>query len=460
MTIKENQRSMKRSFFTRPAPAGVISADSQSVIALPALVFFILLAPLLVPLAAPAQVYDLGGMYTYHYRDGRYANWGDFALQGARLAIDDINNSKMLGNDVLRMRPENIIDYHCWPDNAGLMAETLMQKNIIALTGAACSGPAVEIARVAEKYRVPVISYGANASTLSSPQRFPWFVRVVNPSETNEGYLIDLAAHFGVEEIAYFFTTDAWGLGASKVIHDHASRHKIKIIKEYSFARDTDQEKLRRYMGDVKDAGIKHIFITTPTPDTVRLFQSLYDHGLNKPGFTFYAAEMILSDESPEVVYGSLGYFAPAAMLPSSEKLTLFKKVLEARLNKSIDTASSTFITSALSYDHIMAVAHAIRSIKNDSQIVNRENVMKYLRHMDFAGISGQVSLSPGSNDRAGMAVQIFNNQGYKADGKTVNFVSVGFVNPKTGSLHINEDAIIWPGSIGSAASGQSKVPE
>jgi ABC-type branched-subunit amino acid transport system substrate-binding protein len=454
MNIKGTQRLMKRSFLIRPASAGALSAVLHSVIALPALIFSFLfsflLASLLVPLTVSAQVYDLGGMYTYHYRDGRYANWGDFALQGARLAIDDINNSNMLGNDVLRMRPENIIDYHCWPDNAGLMAETLMQKNIIALTGAACSGPAVEIARVAEKYRVPVISYGANASTLSSSERFPWFVRVVNPSETYEGYLIDLAAHFGVKEIAYFFTTDAWGIGASKVIHDHASRHKIKISKEYSFARDTDQEKLRRYVGEVKDAGIKHIVITTPTPDTVRLFQSLYDHRLNKPGFTFYAAEMILSDESPEVVYGSLGYFAPAAMLPPSEKLTLFKKVLGARLNKPIDNASSTFITSALSYDHIMAVAHAIRSIKNDSQVVNRENVMKYLRHMNFAGISGPVSLAAGSNDRADMAIQIFNNQGYKADGKTVNFVSVGFVNPKTGSLYINEDAIVWPGSIGS----------
>ena len=107
---------------------------------------------LLAPSGLSAEVYDLGGMYTYHYRDGRYANWGDFALQGAQLAIDEINNSKMLGNDTLRMSYENIIDYHCWPENAGLMAETLMKKNIIALTGADCSGPAVKIARVAENY--------------------------------------------------------------------------------------------------------------------------------------------------------------------------------------------------------------------------------------------------------------------------------------------------------------------
>ena len=402
---------------------------------------------LLAPSSLSAEVYDLGGMYTYHYRDGRYANWGDFALQGAQLAIDEINNSKMLGNDTLRMSYENIIDYHCWPENAGLMAETLMKKNIIALTGADCSGPAVEIARVAEKYQVPVISYGANASSLSSPKLFPWFVRVVNPSESYEGYLIDVAAHFGVKEIAYFYTTDAWGLGASKVIHNYTSRHKIKILKEYSFPRDTNQKKLQSYMKEVKDAGIKHIVITTPTPDTVRLFKLLYDYDLNKPGYTFYAAEMILSDESHEAVYGSLGYFAPAAMLPSSEKLTLFKKALETRLNKRINTDSSTFITSALSYDHIMAIAHSIKSIKNDGQIVNRENMMKYLRKMNFEGVSGQVSLTPGSNDRADMPIQIFNNQGYKDDGKTVNFVSIGFVKTDTGTLIINDDAIIWPGA-------------
>ena len=127
-------------------------------------IFFFLASSVLL-----AEVYDLGGMYTYHYRDGRYANWGDFALQGAQLAIDEINNSKMLGNDALRMSHENIIDYHCWPENAGLMADTLMKKsNILVITGADCSGPAVKISEMANIHRIPVISNGANASNLSS----------------------------------------------------------------------------------------------------------------------------------------------------------------------------------------------------------------------------------------------------------------------------------------------------
>jgi len=154
---------------------------------------------ILLPLSlAGAEVFELGGMYTYHYHDGRYADWGDYALRGAHIAIDEINASGLLDDDQIRLKRENTIDYHCWPENAALMAETLMQKDILVMTGVGCSGPAVEIAKVAAHYRVPVISNGANASMLTSMQDFLWSVRVVAPSEAYEGQLIDLAAHFGI----------------------------------------------------------------------------------------------------------------------------------------------------------------------------------------------------------------------------------------------------------------------
>jgi len=401
----------------------------------------------LLPLSmASAEIFDLGGMYTYHYRDGRYADWGDYALHGAHLAISEMNASGILGGDRLRLKAENTIDYHCWPENAALMAETLMQKDILVLTGADCSGPAVEIARVAARYEVPVISNGANASMLSSVQDFPWFVRVVTPSEAYEGYLIDVAAHFGVKEIGYFHTTDAWGLGARKVIHDYAGRNDIGILQEYGFARDTEYETIVGYLTQVKAAGIRHIVMTGPTPDTVNLFRGLHALDMNIPGSTFYAAEMISADEGEEAVNGSLGYFAPMTMVSTSEKLTHFRKALESRLDKVVDPNSKAFFYGALSYDHILAVAHAIRAIKDDGESVTRPNMMAYLRKTDFEGATGRITIAPGTNDRANMPVQIFNSHGYKADGKTVDFVSVGTVDPATGDLTLDESAILWPG--------------
>ena len=395
-----------------------------------------------------AEIYDLGGMYTYHYRDGRYADWGDFERHGARIAIEEINASGILGDDRIRMTDENTIDYHCWPENAAIMAETLMKKGILVLTGADCSGPAVEIARVGAKYEIPVISNGANASMLSSVEEFPYFVRVVTPSEQYEGYLIDMAVHFGVEEIALFYTTDAWGLGAKNVIHQYAKKHAIKIAQEYGYPRDTPYEDVKAYMEKVKQAGIKHIFNTSPTPDTVRMFRALHELGMNAPGYSFYAAEMISADEAPDAVAGSLGYFAPMNELMPSPKLSRFKSALEKRLGKTVDPSSKAFFYGALSYDHMLAVGYAIRDIKEAGEDVTSQNMMKYLRRRNFDGATGHVSLVPGTNDRANMPVQIFNSHGYKADGKTVDLVSVGSVDPATGRLTVNEGAIVWPGNV------------
>ena len=411
---------------------------------LPHLVIISIVLPLS---TASADVFDLGGMYTYHYHDGRYADWGDYALHGAHIAIEKSNSSGMLGADQLRLKRQNTIDYHCWPDGAAAMAETLMQKEVLAITGAGCSGPAVEIATMAANYGVPVISNGANASVLSSMENFPWFVRVVPPSEAYEGYLIDVANNFGVTEIGFLHTTDAWGLGARRVIHDYAGRRGISIAKEFGFPRDTEYETIEKYVAEMRDADIHHIVMTGPTPDTVAVFRALHRLDMNKPGYTFYAAEMISADESPEAVHGSLGYFAPMNLLEESKQLAEFRESLEVRLGRNVDPNSKAFFYGALSYDHILAVANAIRSIKDDGKSVNRDNLMSYLRTVDFDGVTGRVSLVPGSNDRANMPVQIFNSHGYKADGKTVNFVSVGYVNPQTGELEMDKNAILWPGS-------------
>ncbi len=408
----------------------------------------VLLLPVIFSSIVFADIYDLGGMYTYHYRDGRYADWGDFERHGARIAIQEINESGLLGDDHIRMKDENTIDYHCWPENAAAMAETLMKKRILVLTGADCSGPAVEIAKVGAKYEIPVISNGANASMLSSTEEFPYFVRVVTPSEQYEGYLIDVAAHFGVEEIAYFYTTDAWGLGAKNVIHEYARQKDIKIAQEYAYLRDTPYEEIETYVEKVKQAGIKHIVNTSPTPDTVRMFRALHELGMNEPGYSFYAAEMISADEAPEAVAGSLGYFAPMTGLVPSPKLSHFANALEKRLGEPVDLSSKAFFYGALSYDHMLAVGYAIRDIKDAGEDVTSQNMMKYLRKMDFDGATGHVSLVPGTNDRANLPVQILNSHGYKADGKTVDFASVGSVDPATGRLTLDEGAIVWPGDV------------
>lgn len=393
-----------------------------------------------------AETYDLAGMYTQHYRDGRYANWGKYSRIGAQIAINNINQNHMLGNDRLRMSPENIIDYHCWVENVDFMVKTLSLKPIIAITGAECSEPAALMAELGELYKIPIISYGANASKLSSTKEYPWFVRVVSPSEFYEGYLIQLAAKFGIKNIGYFHTTDAWGNGANDVVQSAVKINRINIIKKYAFERDTEQTILDSFINDAKDLGIKHIVITTPTPDTVRLFKSINKYNLNVPGNTLFAAELILDNESLDAVNGSIGYFAPIAKLVMSQRLRAYMDDFREFSGEDIDTESGDFIYSALSYDHIMLIANTINLLKSKNKEITPENINNYIRSVNFEGVSGNISFSKGSNDRLNMPIQIMNSHGMNADGK-MNFVRIAEINQKTGQLEVYEDKILWSGN-------------
>ena len=393
-----------------------------------------------------SETYNLGGMYTYHYHDGRYADWGDYAREAAFLAIEEINSSDFLGErNSLQLLPENTIDYHCWPSNAAKMAETLFQNNILILTGADCSSPAVEISKIASRYKIPVISNGANASSLSSREEFPWFIRVVTPSEEYDRYLIELAHTMGIKEIAYLYTTDAWGLGAKKVIHDSVKKRNILIKKEFGFKRDTNQETINDYVSEIISAGINNIVITGPTPDTVRVFKAIDKFNFNKKGNTIFATEMISADESIDAVNGSKGYFAPMTFLENTKELNQFKRRLSSRIDKKIDINSKAFFYGALSYDHIYTIAHAINNINSKNQVVTPHSLMENLRKVDFIGVTGRVYFSQKSNDRINMPLQIMNSHGFDESSNSVKFESVATVSSE-GKLVIDNSKILLPG--------------
>ena len=392
-----------------------------------------------------SETYQIGGMYTQHYRDGTYAEWGKYSRIGAKLAIEYINKSDLIWPDTIEMLPENIIDYNCSNDNVALMVKSLMEKDIIAITGAECSNPAVVMANSGSQFKVPVVSYGANAAELSSSLAYPWFIRVVSPSESYEKYLIDLAAFFNIRKIAFIHTTDAWGSGASRVIDEAAKKFDIEVIKKFSFSRDSNQIEIDKILNIIKENNIKHIFITAPTPDTVKFFRSINKFDLNKKGYSFYASELILRDTPNDAISGAEGYFAPIAGLPQSPELNEYINKYESYTGDTADLNSGNFIYSVLSYDHIILIAHAIKLMKDRDIDVSGENLMDYLRRVDFIGASGRISYENGSNDREFAPIKIMNFHGKNKDGKMV-FKPIAQTDKQTGDLKIYGESIIWPG--------------
>jgi len=292
---------------------------------------------------------------------------------------------------------------------------------------------------------MPVISYGANAAELSSTLVYPWFVRVVSPSETYEKYLIDLAAFFNIRKIAFIHTTDAWGRGAARVIDEAAKKFDIEVLKTFSFSRDSSQVEIDKILEIIKTNNIKHIFLTAPTPDTVKFFRSVNTSDLNKKGYSFYASELILRDTPNDAISGAVGYFAPIASLSLSPELNEYIKNYESFTGETADMNSGNFIYSVLSYDHIILIAHAIKLIKARDLVVSGQSIIDYIRQVDFIGASGRISYKDGSNDREFAPIKIMNFHGKNKDGKMV-FKPIAQTDKRTGELKIFGENIIWPG--------------
>lgn len=394
-----------------------------------------------------AQDYVVGGLYTYNYHDGRYADWGDYGLRGAQMAVDDFNASKRLGDDRLVMPKDMIIDYHCWPDGVADHAKNLIKKGAIAITGCDCSSPATEVAKVATELKIPAVSYGANSSNLSSVEDFPFFYRNVTPSSNYEGLLLDVAHEYGMKDLAVFFTTDAWGSGAAGVILEKANKLGMNVTGAYGFPRNTSVEAVQKYTQEVKDSGTKAIIVAAPTPDTVTVFKTITNLDMNKPGYMYLAGEMVSADEKPRAINGVKGYIAPMTKLVKTDKLMAFHDRFEKAVGKKVDPNSKAFFYAVLAYDHMWAVGEALDMAKKDGvKEITGEVLMPYLRKVDFDGLSGRNNMKAGTNDRESMSVELMNCQGYYDDGKTVKFVPVGYVDSNTGKLKLQKDTIIWPG--------------
>ena len=140
---------------------------------------------------------------------------------------------------------------------------------------------------------------------------------------------------------------------------------------------------------------------------------------------------MISADESRQVIDASLGYFSPMAFLNPSEKLNEFKMQLEQQLDKKIDSNSKAFFYAALSYDHIMAIGHAIKKIRDNNDVVNRDNLMQYLRSTDFNGLSGKVYIKKGTNDFSNLAVSQSQHEQSKSRGGYMGVMEVDGLLPE-----------------------------
>lgn len=411
---------------------------------------------------AHAKTYELGGLYTLTYSNGLYADWGDYARISAQMAVEDINNSGILGDDKLSLQNQNILDFHCAEQGAKELGEDIFSREgLLAVVGVDCSGPAAIFADIAEKYKVPAIAYGGVAELLGNSERYPYYSRTMSPSSVFERVFFPILKQYSFNNVAILHTTDIWGTCAKDFLLKESKERDVNISSVYGYDRNSSFEKVYYYLSQAKSKGIKQFIIVMPVPDTAVVFQAAHALGMDTDGYAFYSSELLSPNNTQSAITGGIGVFAPKVTFPQSPELDDYIQRLSQRVKKEVTPASSAFMWGVLGYDNIRIIAEAISLAKKDGKTdITGEVLMPYIRKASYTGLTGYINIEEGTNNRQSMDIDIMNLHGFKKDqsyiarwfdtvinpsGPEIDYQKVGQLN-SAGEFTFDESKVVWPG--------------
>lgn len=311
---------------------------------------------------------------------GRDASFGEAALRGARLAIDDLNAAGgILG------RPVELVveDNRSLPGESATAAKKLLSRDkVVALIGECASARTLEAAPVAQAAGIPLVT---PAST--------------NPRVTAVGDCI-FRVCFADPFQGAVLATYAWknlGLRRAALLIDSTAPYSVGLAEVFAktfTALGGEIVASQKYSGDARDFRAQLTAIRSTKADALFL-----------PGY--YVAAGLVAQQARELglratLLGGDGFEAPQLLEIGGAALegTVYSTHYSA---ESQDPASRRFVSAyqarhgsvpvglaALTYDSIQLVADAARRAGTTERIALRRALAAT---RDFPGITGRTTL-------------------------------------------------------------------
>ncbi|KAL6061073.1 hypothetical protein QOT17_013130 [Balamuthia mandrillaris] len=403
-----------------------------------------------------SQEYSIAGLFSLTYPDGRVAQWGVDARDAALLALQHVAEGDLLGGgDGLSM--SRFQDEACNPvgavDKVSALLDAPEGEQLLAIVGADCSGVVTATNNLTSSRQMPVLSYGSGSPELFSPSTYPFFLRTIPSDDLGTSTLVAVAAHFGVKKLAVIHTSDPFGAGGAKVIHDYATRKGIAVMALESFDRGSPQAVVVARMRKLNESGCSFILISAPVPETKAVFEAATTLRMTGANYAYLSTEIVGEEtfSSPTAMEAALGYLA---VMPSISSSPTTQAKHERFLKAFRDTFHREEVDqwAPFGYDTIMTIVEAIKLWKKEhthsttiTTEQRRNEWMETLRRVSFEGVTGPVSFLPGTNDRNGIDFDVFNLQQQPPEPQP-RFVRVGVMDGRDGSLRMEDERVIWGG--------------
>lgn len=128
-------------------------------------------------------------------------------------------------------------------------------SKVVAVVGALSSRVTQRIADLMSSLHIPMVSYGASATTLDNRVRYPYFLRTVPSDSLQIEGMIKLISKLNVKYTGALYIDDAYGASGIEGVKELARSNGICIYKPYSIAEDTSTIKMKQILNDNRYIG-------------------------------------------------------------------------------------------------------------------------------------------------------------------------------------------------------------
>lgn len=189
---------------------------------------------------------------------GAFAASGNYVVQGARIAEEEINKA----GGVLGKKIELIVeDNKSNPTEAVATAEKLIVRDKVpVMMGAWSSTLTLAVMPKLEEYKVPMLVETSSSGKITTSGN-PYIFRISPTSEMEARAFAPLFKKLGIKKAAFLATNNDFGLGASKEFSKMAKKEGVQIgAMETMGPKATD---FSAQLAKIKATGSDTLFVTT-----------------------------------------------------------------------------------------------------------------------------------------------------------------------------------------------------
>ena len=334
------------------------------------LIALLVVAICIVPTAALAGTVKLGFINSI---TGPEAPIGENLTNGVILAIEDL---KKKGIDVELVKEDDTAK----PDKSMAAFEKLATRdNVLGVVGPYTSATANADAKVAERYKVPMIVPAASKEEITR-QNLQWVYRVSGTTGDYAGVLLDLATTLGKPKtIAILNENTDFGVSAAKSAKTIAEQKGMKVVFEEAYSKGSPD--YRSTLAKVKAANPDIVFMVSYVADAILLMRQSREMGLSPMAFLgagagFSVAQFAREKEISHGIFSSTQWTEDA---PWGGSKAWFKRY-EKQFGK-----PPTY-HAACAYESMMIMGQAASIAGGD-----REKLRQNLKTGKWNGILGEV---------------------------------------------------------------------